>query len=78
MNLWNQGAHACADWLLYKLRAARGGIALHIEDDGDLTVREARRDRGGPSLVGVYRAPLNYCQLVDDLSWLRQAEAASR
>lgn len=77
MNLYTHGEHAAADWLLVKLRSRPGALAVHIEDDGQLTTREARRERGADSLVGVYRLPVRYGELVDDLSYLREQRRAA-
>lgn len=72
MNLKTHGAHASADWLLYKIRATPRAIALHIEDGGDLTTRHASRCKGGESLIGTYQRPIAYDALVKDLMFVRE------
>ena len=71
MNLRIHGYHAAADWLLYKIRAAKGAIALHLEDDDTLTTRLASRCRATDSLVGVYGKDVRYSDMLDDLRTIR-------
>ena len=78
MNLILHGSHESADWLLYKLRARRGPVALHVEDNCDLTTRDARNCKGGESLLGVYRLPVDYVTLVADLQAERERLLADK
>jgi sRNA-binding regulator protein Hfq len=71
LNLYKHGPHRCADALLYKLRATREAIAVHLEDGGDLTTRAARFDKAADSLIGTYRNGIRYTELVADLSHVR-------
>ena len=73
MNLRIHGYHAAADWLLYKIRSAKGAVALHLEDDDTLTTRLARDCRAPDSLVGVYRKDVRYSDMLDDLRQLRDS-----
>lgn len=71
MNLLTHGPHACADAALYKIRAAREPVALHIEDDGALTARAARLCKADDTRIGVYRKGVRYSDLVADLAFIR-------
>ena len=71
MNLLQHGPHRCADLLLYRIRGTREPIALHVEDDGQLTTRAARTCKADDSRAGVYRKGVRYSDLVADLSFIR-------
>ena len=71
MNLILHGSHAATDWLIYKLRSRSGPLALHLEDNGDLTTRDARNCKGGESLLGVYRNGAAYRDMEADLRTIR-------
>lgn len=71
MNLLTHGPHACADWLLYKVRAVPTPIALHLEDDGALTARAAPTCKADDSRVGVYGRGVRYSDVVADLAFIR-------
>jgi len=77
MNLKEHGAHASADWLLYKIRATPGAVALHMEDNADLTTRPARKCKGGDSLIGTYQRPVAYDARVKDLLFVRDEMLAA-
>ena len=78
MNLILHGSHEAADWLLYKLRSRTGPLALHVEDNADLTTRDAKACKGGESLLGVYRKDAKYADLQADLQAERERLLADK
>ncbi|HZX79894.1 MAG TPA: hypothetical protein VFE72_02935 [Lysobacter sp.] len=83
MNLLEEGAHAAADWLRYRLDELGDRIVVHVHPEGWLAAVPPRAKRPPGYILGpvpVTRA--RYTARVACMSWLRaslvQLQAADR
>lgn len=67
------GAHSAADWMLIKIRAYRGTVAVYIrDDDAQLFALSAHQAKTPPRcrLAGVYGKGIRYRDAVADMAEL--------
>lgn len=76
MNLYRQGPHAAADWLLIKLRLSRGTkLAVHVLGNGQMVTRAARTcgSKYDATRIGIFSATgISYKDVVDELTFAYQ------